>query len=614
MKLLNRKNTKKKISGALVLSILLVNLIFAFVVIGQNFYNKAMKSKSIAERISLLNQAIKIDPARTKAYVALGRAYKQQGDLVEAEKYLQRALIANPAELNQNLRFEIIFEIGVIQRALGQLARANDSFLAAKRLTNDAKMLADIYFNLGGINLELEKIDDAFDYFVAGRRFAPNDTRFTSRIEQIQEERKLYQAYLEGNKHFTFQRFEEAIAAYQKVMDVNPDFKDTREKINEADKKLKEKRRVSSKRQLEKQYVQGVDYLENRQRVNEKELIGEDTTVETRQTAREQNESVAPQETVNHELENAFQRGLQYFNVGNWSAAIRQFEKVYALNPDYRDVGRRLTQARNRLQNERLTASKQRLYEEARLAMDQEDWNGAMTVLDQLLSIEPGYKDAVDLLKQAQAAMDVSLRDDWQNNYYEKGIRFMEQKNWIEARIAFEKVVVVDSNYKNVQNLLEETKARLKTKTVRDQNTNADTTAWRTVLISLISVGVLLIAGIVVVLLIQPRVLGEYYFKHQQFDKAAAVFEKIWRKNAGDPANNARLAEIYFRQKREDAQAIRVYEAVILNDLNLPIKSEISTIVAYHYLSNGNTDAEKIEILEKVMNQEINKIKATRGR
>jgi len=574
----------------------------------QDLYNKAMKSKTAIERIDLLTQAISANPGLTRAYFALGKAYKQQGDLAEAEKHLQRALIANPGELDNKLRLDIIFEIGVIQRALGNPARANDSFLAARKLTTDPKILAEIFVNLGDLNLELEKIDNALDYFTQGKKNAPNDSRFTARIEQIREERKMYEAYLEGNKHYAMQRFPEALAAYQRVADMNPDFKDTRTRIAEIQQKLDEQQ--TSREKTSQQYVKGVDFLENSQLVNDRELIKEATPAESR-PADTETKPVIRSEPSGRELEVIYQRGMQHLDAGEWEAAIAAFGKIYAADSGYRDVARRLTESRNQLQASRQTASKQRLYDEARSAMEQGDWNAALELLDQLLTLEPGYKDAVALLRQAQAALDVPA--DWPQNFYEQGIRFMEQEKWQDARIALEKVVAVDSNYQNVQNLLAETNARLKPKTFPEKASDEQIAGWKIALGILVGLFLSGLGGVAAVLWLQTRMLGAFYFKRQQFTKAARVFEKIRQQNTGDAANNLRLAEIYFRQKREDEPAIRVYESVILNDLATPIKSEISTIVAYYYLSKGNTDSEKIEILEKVMNREINKIKATRG-
>lgn len=610
LKMMNRMMTKNYFK-VLVFQLFLVAAVFGQKD-AQDLYNKAMKSKTVTERIDLLTQAISANPGLTRAYFALGKAYKQQGDLAEAEKHLQRALIANPGDLDNKLRLDIIFEIGVIQRALGNPDRAHDSFLAARKLTTDAKILAEIFVNLGDLNLEMEKIDNALDYYTQGKKIAPNDSRFTARIEQIREERKLYEIYLEGNKHYAMQRLPEALAAYQRLAGMNPDFKDTRTRITEIQQKLDEQQRLVSRDKSSQQYVKGVDFLENSQLINDRELIKEATPTEARPSDKVAKPATRSEPT-GRELEAIYQQGMQHLNAGEWEAAIAAFGKIYATDSGFRDVARRLTESRNQLQASRQTTTKQRLYDEARSAMDQEDWSTALETLDQLLTLEPGYKDAVTLLRQAQAALDGPAQADWPQNFYEQGIRFMEQEKWPEARIALEKVVAVDSNYKNVQNLLAETTAHLKPKPSREKAAIKTPAGWKMGLSILLGTFLVGLGGLAALLWLQPRTLGEFYFKRQQLAKAAQVFEKIRQRNAGDAANNLRLAEIYFRQKREDEPAIRVYESVILNDLATPIKSEISTIVAYYYLSKGNTDSEKIEILEKVMNREINKIKATRG-
>lgn len=585
-------------------------------------YKQSLKTKSIEKKIELLTQAVQADPTHARAYFELSLAYHESGKSETALDYLGRTLIADAGSMNNDFRYQVVYQTGLIQRSLGKTKQAKDSFRAARRLTSDKTKHIEILYYLGGLNTELGDFDAALLNFLEGNELSPQDPRFKTQITQIKQTREIYAVYQEANKHFSLNRFAEAIAAYEKVVAVDPLFKDARTKLTTARKKLKTQQKVSSKNDFDNLYSRGAQYVSRNPSDNASQLFQEildknfspkvtgSPLVNENKKATEKQTSRASKKAP--DVKALYQSAISYYNAQNWKRAIALFQQIQRTKPRYRDVRAKLRLAGKRFEEQGVDAAKQKLYQAAEGALGQEDWVEAMAYLDRLLNLDPQYKDADVLLKQAQANAGDTSESDWELLMYQKGLRFMKNENWLEARVAFEKVVVIDSNFKNVNALLAEASAKLESENAVEIHRTAGEKGSNWLLLITVLFGtVLVFAG--VIFMLQPKFLARFYLKQQRYEKAAAIYEKKWKKNYADTESSLKLAEIYHHLKREDEQAIRVFETVIRMDLDTPIKGEISTCVAYYYLSNENPDSDKIEILEKVLNKEINKIKSIKG-
>lgn len=589
----------------------------------EELYKDAQKASSTEEKINLLAKAIEADPTFIQAYLELGFSYKEKGDFQKALIHFRRTLVANPEKLTRIMRFQVVYETGAIQMSLGQLAQAKESFMAAERLTNDKISKSDIYFQLGEINTALNLIDDAVGNYSTGKILNPEDSRFDKKITKLRQEKQLYEFYLEGNKNLSQAHYAEAIAAFEKVVNLNPDFKDTIAKLEEARTKLNKEKELNSKQNLEQIYTEDQSFLEPGRESGADKKFQEiliDAPSKNNESMSAQTPNVQQERKrgeSNNNLEQFYRTAILNFNLQNWPIAIQNFELILNIDPNFRDVPTKLGVARQRfneqIEMEELETAKKQLYNAALEAIENKDWSTATERLQRLLNLAPNYREARILLEQAKFTLADSSNMDWKESLYTQGLAYVNQDNWLEARVAFEKIIVVDSNYKNVRSLLNESKAKLGNQTAAASEINANPLVSKSLIYGLLILLIILALGGFGVFFFKPELLADFYYKRGNLERAAIVFEKILSKRRDNVHATRILALIYFHQKREDAQAIRVYENVISMDLDMPIKSDISTILAYHYLSNGDTDSQKVEILEKVLNQEINKIKSTKG-
>lgn len=98
---------------------------------------------------------------------------------------------------------------------------------------------------------------------------------------------------------------------------------------------------------------------------------------------------------------------------GKWTEAIRQADEVLLLDPRYRDVAglRVRAQAGLRTEQEQAEAARQKearlaaLYQEADAASEAEDWATALARCREIEGLQPGYRDVARLQAEAEGAL-----------------------------------------------------------------------------------------------------------------------------------------------------------------------------------------------------------------
>ncbi len=602
-----------------------------------DYYKRAQKSKSLDERIDNLKQATILDRSFTEAYLELGIALKEKKDYDQALVYLNRTLVANPTAVDVKLRFKAIYETALVQQAAGYFKPARESFTAARGFTSDQQIQIDILYRLGEVNIALGKINDALANFLEGSRLAPGEQRFVNKINEIRQEKKLYDWYAEGVRLHLQQKYAEAIVEFDKILAEKPDFKDASLKRDEARTQLEKRGTYEKDVELDRLYLQGLNsfqegkfdeaknifetilaknpnYSRARLKLDE---ISRASSIEMEETTTNEKKTTAasvatPPPQTEQTLEGMYQAGLRELTAQNWEGATVEFKRLLEIEPRYKDAAEKYDEAKYRLENQGLDAAKQQLYRQAKYAISNKDWINAVNYLERIINIDPNYRDTPKLLQDTQKFLADTSETNLVTVLYNQGIQHMQKKSWLEALIAFEKIEVVDSNYKNVQALITEAKARLKKSQVelaKPMTTESDNS------FILITLGIILVTGLIstIVLYLKPEYLAKIYLKRENRNKAAEIYEKIWARDHSNPEITLALAKIYHHQNRLDEASIPVYESLIRLDLETEIKGEISTRVAYHYLSKGETEVEKIARLEKVLNKEITKIKSKKG-
>jgi tetratricopeptide (TPR) repeat protein len=126
------------------------------------------------------------------------------------------------------------------------------------------------------------------------------------------------------------------------------------------------------------------------------------------------------------EVQRAYDAGVAFATAGDWDKAAEQFAKVVALEPGYKDAVARLAEARANADAARATATAQ----------------------------------AIAMAKKAAATATAEIRSAIESAY-QRGLAYFDLERWEQAKAEFEQVIAVDPNYKDVQAKLAEAENRL---------------------------------------------------------------------------------------------------------------------------------------------------------
>jgi len=578
-------------------------------------YKKGLKTDNIEQKISHFKRAIELDQTFTKAYFELGKALESTGALDEALMNLKRALMAKPSDLDDQLRFNIVHKIGAIQRKMGRLSEAKKSLSGATNLTSDSKIQADIYKELAEINKELGFIDEAIECYEKAGRLNPKEaTTLTQSISSLQEKKQLYQSYNEGIKHLERERYQEAIAVLQKVVLADTNFKDARARLDEAQEKVNQIQQTNEWEQL---YKKGVGYLAehnwNQAENSFRQLMEKKPDYKDTRKLLFEAQNASKENMKQRNINRLYRQGIRHFRNRNWTKAIVAFEEIHKIEPDYLDVNQKLKQAQTQLENQGLEAVKLQYYTQGVDAYRIQDWENAIAIFERLVNIDPQYQDIQELLNKAKNAHAQQTDNNECAQLYQSGIDYMKQEDWINAAIAFEKVMMLNPEYEQVQAFLAEARVELKKKeklTTKERVVTSDEQKINWLPIGLIAAFIFIAISS---FLLAPPIRGKLYLRQGKYEKASRIYERLLGKDPGNPKLSLILADIYHNLEREDEKAVKVYEAVLKQNLDTPIKRDISAIVAYYYLSKGNAEEAKIDILEQALSGETIKLHSTKG-
>ncbi|MBN1351735.1 DUF2225 domain-containing protein [candidate division KSB1 bacterium] len=579
----------------------------------RDLYKRAMKTTNAEERINLLKRATEIDATFGQAYYELGKILETNGSSEDALLNFKRALVANPAEMNDKQKFEIVYKIGLLQRKIGRTGEAIKTLSGALNLSPERETQGDIYQKLGELNEEVGNIDRAIECYSKARRLMPqNASIIEKQIASLQKAKHLHQTYNEGLAHLRLKRYQEAIAALEKVVSADSGFKDAKSNLEKARREFDELQKTS---EWAKTYNNRVEQIAGQSGDQAGQLFRK--LVETHPIDGDSGTSIQASSAKlttarQRQADSLYNIGLTEFNKKNWVRAIYIFNRVLKSDPAHTEAKRKRQQARWVLRNEKKDTMKEQYYVQGVDAYQLNDWIAAIEMFERLVEIDPGYKDAQQLLtgvRQAQAKQN-SL--DELDSLYQSGIQLSKQGDWLNALIVFEKVQMINPEYKAVKSFSAEARQALAGQSPRDLSRKtpleANDSGWVKI------VAVLMITLLVfAVLIFIPAIRGKLFILRGKTEQASQVYQRMYEKHPRNLKLCLNLGNMLYKLHREDEKAVKIYETILRHGLDTPYKKGISTIVAYHYLKNGNADQDKIKILEQALSSEINHINPTIG-
>lgn len=131
-----------------------------------------------------------------------------------------------------------------------------------------------------------------------------------------------------------------------------------------------------------------------------------------------------------------YNKGLAHLEEGNLELAVAELERAVALDPENEEMASKLAEARQQMQNvptatPRLQQeTKAAYFEELETAYAEEDWQWALEVADQLLTVDPAYRQ-----EEVERMLFTAL--------YRRGLQLVEQDRLQEAVRLFDRALAL---------------------------------------------------------------------------------------------------------------------------------------------------------------------------
>jgi serine/threonine protein kinase len=154
-------------------------------------------------------------------------------------------------------------------------------------------------------------------------------------------------------------------------------------------------------------------------------------------------------EAQRHEKKQEFyKRGVSHLDTETWQAAIECFDKVKALDPNYKNVVQLLEKARRQ-------GNLEVRYARAKASIKSAEWETAVIELEEIFRIEEDYRDAKALLEKAKTQHRLA-------ELYEEAMRCEQGGEWATAKDRYLQIVSIDSAYRDVLDKVAEAAKRIK--------------------------------------------------------------------------------------------------------------------------------------------------------
>ena len=150
--------------------------------------------------------------------------------------------------------------------------------------------------------------------------------------------------------------------------------------------------------------------------------------------------ATAEDEELARQLEQRYTAGLGAFWLEEWDKAVRCFEDIVAVQPNYEDAAAKLEEAR-RWQR---WAS---LYEQGQAAQAGQDWDAAIAALAELVAEKADFRDAGQLLAAARGQRQLA-------DLYAQAGRLHKAGKWQAVVNVFAQIRSLDPNYGDPDGLL----------------------------------------------------------------------------------------------------------------------------------------------------------------
>ncbi len=198
-----------------------------------DWYEQALQESQPALQIQALEKAIVLQPDFVEALVGLGQGYLRLENYEQARKYLMKAYTANLGRTDDDMKSQILYNLAVTYRHLGDMKASEDALRGARNLAGSEKLKSRIACELGEILYQRQQFETALAELSRCHEVEPERQAFydrlitatTTAVEMDKVYRRAQDAELNG-------RHKKAIALYEKIDLAMPGFRDVQQRID----------------------------------------------------------------------------------------------------------------------------------------------------------------------------------------------------------------------------------------------------------------------------------------------------------------------------------------------------------------------------------------------
>lgn len=597
----------------------------------KRWFDEGERANQLDEKITFYQKAIALDPSYTEAYYRLGTIYRKKGDLDQATHFLGRALFSRPSDMDKNLRFRIVFEIGQIQSRTRKYREARESLVGALNLIDNKDQQLLVLDELATVLIALRDYEGAITRYNESARIDPkNIQKYQKSVDRVKKLQEIDEEYQKAIEFFESRRFKNAITLFEKILETDSTYRDVNEKLkiarreivaiqkqeqtwvasnqnqikpeNLAEEIIASQKGTSRTSSLEQTtFTKGLEYMQNK---------NWDAAIKSFETVLSINpnhlQAAEQLKIAQNSLENNMQQrivekyhreGLNQLRNQKWVQAIVSFEKVLTLDPKHRLARINLGKAQAGLNQIGETSVKQSYYEHAKQSIQNEDWILANTVLSKLIEMDANYQDVQQMRTLVQEKINEMNKDFDLNKLYNDGENLIRNAKWVEAILVFQKVQAQNPNFKDVNLKLQFAKEQHeKSQQFTQKQSQIESNGH--------SMG-LIWTFLIFIILLSPVIL---YFTNQGFrgrvflllgrhNQGQRIYEKLLDTGVMSDQLCLSLLHIYLIENRRDSFAIKIYERVLrLNLLKDKNKQDlVSLMVVQYHLDSWENDIQKVD-------------------
>lgn len=576
-----------------------------------NWLKNGLNEKTPAQKIAAYQKALEFDSLLVEAMYNLGLAYKKQQNYVLAEQWFAKAYAAKPEKLADELKQQILTELGRAYKKTGKMRDSETAFRNAKAVAADRTTRANISFELGRCLYEQGRREEALAELREGQQLSPNDMRdnFKNYIELVEKDMESQRLYAAAEQALTQGNTQQAQALVAELQQKNPGAQNAGALTARIDSSLEAEanRRALAALYEQAQKETAAGRWEEVITIYET-LLRQAGTYKDAPAKLEMARQQLAEQQKQAQLEEDYTAGMSALREKNWTMAILAFEKVLKTDESFRDAQKRLNEAERELEDESTETVVARYYVDGVAALNRNDLGNALAALEKVRRLNASYRNVTNLLEEIdqrlqQQTKPAAAASEKIDSLYQEALAARAQEDWLQAMVALEKLQLLQPNYRDVVTLLAESRAQVSA-AGRTAAENSGGSAWPVIGGALVALVMLPALG---VMAFSATTRARLHLLRGNLLAAAQLYEKILLRHPDRVKLYPLLANIYLLMQRQDERAMKIYQTVLNLNIATQKRDEINAIVAQNYLTEGRTDSDAITVLENALKNERRK-------